>query len=80
MTMMPANARAANLLRRAIPADRAGSKNHKTHITGSRSKEQLGPSCNGRAYEVAMEGDSTMLKFFLGGPCQRINLLIDFSL
>jgi hypothetical protein len=40
-----------------------GSKNRKTQILGSLSKEDQDRLVR-RAYEVAMEGDPTMLKFF----------------
>jgi hypothetical protein len=52
----------------------AGSKNRKTQILASLSKEDQDRLVR-RAYEVAMEGDPTMLKFLLGGAMPKDRLI-----
>ena len=52
----------------------SGSKNRKTQILGSLSKEDQDRLVR-RAYEVAMEGDPTMLKFLLGGAMPKDRLI-----
>jgi hypothetical protein len=52
----------------------AGSKNRKTQILGSRSNEDL-DRLERRAYQLAMGGDSQLLKFFLSRHLPKDRLI-----